>query len=85
MSWLLGVGYFLCALLLAWLDMQYLEAWDAKQPVRAAVVDFCKTGLSGLFIVMLVLEQWWVLPVDCVANAVASYFGVRRRCEVQNS
>lgn len=75
----LATAYFFCALLLAWLDMVYLQAWDEKRAWRAGAVDFCRTGLSGLFVVMLVFECFWVVPLDMLANGIASYWGTKRR------
>jgi hypothetical protein len=78
-KWALAGGYFFCALLLAWLQMEFLRFRDERRAGLAATIDALNTGLAYVPVMLLVFQQvWLVIPAEMAANALASYWGVRR-------
>ena len=78
-SWAVAVAYFFLALLLAWLQLEFLRFRDERRAGLAAAVDALNTGLVYVPVMLLVFQEvWLVIPAEMLANAVASYWGVRR-------
>lgn len=76
---LTALGYFGVALLIAWLQMEYLRARDERRALAAANIDALNTGLIYLPVALLVVfNNWWIVLADVAANWVASYLGVRK-------
>jgi uncharacterized membrane protein YhaH (DUF805 family) len=74
-----AVLYFFLALLVAWMQMEFLRARDLRRAGVAATIDMVNTGLHYVPILLVVFQfNWLVIVAECLANFVASYYGVRR-------
>lgn len=79
---LLALAYFVVALLIAHLQIAWLNARDAKAPLRAANIDAVLTALHYVPLALLIVtENWLVILGDVAANWCASYTGVKKTNE----